>query len=317
MPRNKKASINAYDAYALIEQEKLYPEQLSDVLISELEAEKILCISDTTDVLINSDDVTDSLALSLEKAKLGPRLELYQTDFQDFHYLEQNTKKWGAAKFGAHLPQSELESRREYIKINSTALEEHLSPFKKVDVVLGRKCICACSGILCGGIEPSIIAQEYYLKEFIELEPKLAVFTASAKIFDEDSEQLKAKEAQLLYQEAKANMIKACDNLNELKDSPYRLALIEADMNLDLFLTQPDPKNENGYMVVIYDTRKVDFQLDTTSLQKKRQQEKIEAIYSQVSKSALIEQHKKIIEKNYPKKNPLQTRYPIKLNRVF
>ena len=50
----------------------------------ELDAEKILCISDTTDVLLKDHQTTASVAHCIEKASLGPRLEVIQSDFMSF-----------------------------------------------------------------------------------------------------------------------------------------------------------------------------------------------------------------------------------------
>ena len=168
-------------------------------------------------------------------------------------------------------------------------------------MILGKNCICGCegNGKLCGGIDSSVEAQQKYLETLISREPSLIVLSASSAMFfpEDDTEEgiLKKEKAQLLYKTAEKNMIEACAILNGKEDSPYRFEVIKPDANLKFIAT--NPKNENGYMVVAYDTRKVNFQLTTTCLEKSRQREKIEDIRSKVSVDALIGQRRKIAEK--------------------
>ncbi len=265
-----KAFITAHDALALLEKNKLYPNQLHDILNEELKAKKILCLSDTTDVLLK-DHETASVAHAIEKAGLGAQIEIIQSDFVDFSYLSPDeAKRKNAPKFGAHLPQQEFESRREYAKINSTQLKEDISQQHGIDVILGRNCICACSGDekLCGGIGISIEEQQNYLKILMEQGPNLIVLSANSRRFTDDMS------GQLLYIEAKKNMIQALSNLNALPENPYRFELFESEPNRAL---SSHPEYENGYTIVAYDTRKIDLHPSLDSPQRKRQQEKIES----------------------------------------
>ena len=151
-----KATINAYDAFALLNARKLYPKQLNEVLVDELHTKKVLCISDTTDVLITDTHDTKSIAHSIEKAKLGPKFEVIQTDYKEFTYLDGPGDE-DTPRFGVHLPQNKDETRREYLKVDSTKLDNDLAQTENVDVILGRSCLCACLGNkhLCGGIGTS------------------------------------------------------------------------------------------------------------------------------------------------------------------
>lgn len=268
-----KPMINAYDTFALLHKNKLYEGQLEEVLITELKAKKILCISDTRDVMIAEGEPTTSIAQTIEKAGLGSELEVTQSDFEEFRSMTPEDDAFvDAPRFGRHLPQNKNQTRREYIKVDARQLDEDLPVEQKYDVVLGRNCICACAGDgrLCGGVDLSLASQQHYLEELTRGEPSILVLTASsAQFFPEFAGDTAAQERkQLLYKEAKANMREACRRLNEISDNPYRYELIEMDRNLKYLMTAPE--NENGYMLVAYDTRKVTFQVTTHSLKEER-----------------------------------------------
>ncbi|RUR12621.1 hypothetical protein [Legionella sp. km772] len=267
-----KALINAYDAFALLNSRKLYPNQLKEVLTDELNTKKVLCISDTTDVLLKDGEVTKSIAHTIEKAKLGAHLEVIQTDYKSFAYnAEEGTK------FGAHLPQNVDETRREYLKVDSQSLESDLSATSNVDVIVGRSCLCAClgDGHLCGGIDTSKKAQKEYLSTLIKLNPSIMILSAAQATFiPDESDEADIREkanAQAMYKTAQANFILACEELNreaEESGSTYRFAYVPPNKNFTMIY--PNPSMENGYMLVAYDTTKVDFRNTAVSLQTER-----------------------------------------------
>ncbi|KTD33876.1 hypothetical protein [Legionella israelensis] len=286
--------INAYDAYGLLEKSKLYQNQLHDVLKDELGAKKVLCISDTTDVHLTSDEDTSSIAYTIEKAGFGSELEVIQTDFIEFSYTDPDHK------FGAHLPQNHDETRREYLKVDSTRLDDDLSQVENSDVILGRNCICACdgNGKPCGGIDISVEAQQNYLETLIKQQPSLIVLSATEAVFQTYPDSLEYNEqrrrAQNLYKEAKNNLIQVCENLNATQNN-YVFQVIEMDENLNEYI-ENNSEIENGYMLVAYNTDKINFQPSTVSLENEREKAKKEVIKMDVSRQALIQEHKKILE---------------------
>lgn len=292
--------INAYDAFALLEKRLLYKNQLKDLLVDGLKAKKILCISDTSDVLIDTHHQTPSVAHTIERAQLGSQIEVIQSDFREFDTTlsDEELAAPDSPRFGAHLPQDEAQTRREYLKIDATQLKNDLQRAGKIDVILGRNCLCNCAGEnrLCGGIEKSVEAQQKYLQTLTEKSPDLIVLTASSAMFfpEDDSQETAERKVreQLGYKEAHQNMILACEKLNALEQSPYRFVVVEPDRNLKFTVT--NPKNENGYIIVGYDTRKISFQPTTVCLQSKREQEKVMAERDNTSVRALLEQRKKL-----------------------
>lgn len=276
----EKAYINAYDAFALLESDKLYRGQLPEVLINELNSKRVLCVSDTTDVLTTHVEESSSIARIIERAGLGPQMEVIQSDFIEYGPVAAEDIDDSSPKFGMHLPQNIHETRREYMKVDSTKLDSDLSIVGSADVVLGRNCVCACrDGKLCGGIDSSIENQQNYLQSLVKLKPNLIVLSAAIAQFmsfsDSTIEEIeKIKSDQNLYKIAKSNMQKACENLNQIHDD-YKFQLVELDENLTYI--SHEENIENGYLIVGYDTRKVDFQPTTESLQSQRQEKKREA----------------------------------------
>lgn len=300
MPKTKGA-INAYDAYALLNRRKLYPGQLGEVLVDALGAKKIACISDTTDVLVEPDIGTPSVAYTIEKANLGPEVEVIQSDYKEFHYLtDKDFEDFEYPQFGAHSPQNLHETRREYTKIDSTD-ESELATLRGSDVILGRSCMCACegNGKLCGGIGISAEEQQRFLESLVRLNPSLIVLSASPATFSPTfpEESAKGKDAQLMYKEAKENLRLACENLNRNEDSPYRYELVEPSEHFGHLLT--DPQNENGYMLVAYDKNKIDFQLTTVSLEKEREMARIEQVDTTSDSAELTQKFRKIMKSDY------------------
>ena len=267
----KKGTINAYDAYALLNRHKLYPDQLRDVLIDEIGSKKIACISDTMDLLVPPGEETTSIAHIIETANLGPQLKILQTDYKEFKYLsDEDFMDWDHPRFGAHLPQTIQQSRREYVKVDSTQ-QEDFAAVNGSDVILGRNCICACkgNGRLCGGISQSVDAQQTYLESLISANPNLVVLSASSTSFEDCEDK---SSAQVLFRQAKENMRVACEKLNRKFENTYQFALIETCADFAPMLV--DPKMENGYMIVACNTNKLDFQPTTTSLEDDRKKKK-------------------------------------------
>ncbi len=101
------------------------------------------------------------------------------------------------------------------------------------------------------------------------------VLSASQAMFTVDeSDEADIREkaaAQLMYKTGQANLIAVCEELNseaEESGSTYRFAYIPPHSNLTRIY--PDPKMENGYMLIAYDISKVDFIPTVTSLQTER-----------------------------------------------
>lgn len=269
MPKSKP-KINAYDAFALLNRDKLYPNQLYDVLVDGLQAKKILCISDTTDVLIPRDKRTKSIAHTIEKSGLGQQISVIQSDYIPFSYADRKLDLDDelTPRFGAHLPQNHHEIRREYHEVNATRLSVDLEPMKDIDVILGRSCLCACGAMedhLCGGIAISEEAQKKYIESLMKLKPTFLVLSASQATFYPENDtailMAESKRNQEGYRQAQRNLIHACDQLNaeaEHSGSVYRYVFVPPHENFRRIYT--GEFMENGYMLVAYDTTQVDFQ---------------------------------------------------------
>lgn len=280
-----KAKLSAYDAFALLDNKLLYPEQLSDILNDELEAEKILCISDTVDVMLHPDDPKPPIAHSIENANLGPRIEVTQSD-----YIDPADEK-SEDIFGTHLPQNQFQTRREYKKIDATRLEEDLPDSGgEFDMILGRGCICACNGdgVLCGGISMSKEGQQSYLKSLLQQKPDLLVLSASGKFCDTPEE----KQEYLL---AKRNLIELCEDLNQASSADYQFMVIEPDEKVASISELPQV--ENGYLLVVYSKEKIDFDCSTRNLQQDRLAVKKQLARDRTSVQTLIEMRGKILSK--------------------
>lgn len=283
----KKAKLNAFDALVLLNSQSGYNSQLRDIIRHELRAHKILCISDTTDLVLQEHEKTTSTAYRLQNAELGPHVSLTQTDYIEFQYAKG---RYSFDKFGAHLPQQATEPRREYVKLDSTQISEDLGDNKAFNIVIGRRVLCACLGEreVCGGIEMNLKKQADYLQSLMALNPSIVLLSGDENLFSDDAEGEKARE---FFIEAKENWKKVCDHLNAQPDNQYRLAFIP----LEPPYTNPtsNPSIENGYMVVAYHTARVSFELDYTSLEPvRRSAQTASSNHLSHSLSAFIRQHK-------------------------
>lgn len=283
----KKAKLNAFDALVLLNSQSGYKSQLRDIIWHELRAHSILCVSDTTDLVLNDEEDTTSVAYRLQKAELGPHVSLMQTDYIEFQYAKG---RHSFDKFGAHLPQQATEPRREYAKLDSTQISEDLGDNKDFNIIIGRRVLCACLGerAVCGGIEMNFKKQADYLQSLMAVNPSIVLLSGDENLFNDDAGGEQARE---LFNEAKENWKKVCDHLNAQPDTQYRLAFIP----LEPPYTNPtsNPSIENGYMVVAYHTGRVSFELGYESLEPiRRSTQTASSNHLSHSLSAFIRQHK-------------------------
>ncbi|WP_367606822.1 hypothetical protein [Legionella sp. W05-934-2] len=264
------ATISAHDAFQLLHyqyaQKPGYVGQINDIIDNELHSSKILCLSDTTDVMVGPRQPTDSLAIAIER-KISRPIEIVGSDYIDFNYMTSDKPKWDDPLFGAHLPQNKNEPRREYSKVDSKKLAEDLKNRTSFDLILSKNSLCCCDGThTCGGVPIDKQSQKQYLETLLTKSPDLMVLSGNKMFFDDEAQRKN-------YLSAKANLKDACHELTQSSpDYGFRVIDTKEYHGVD---GQNDSHMEYGYMLVVYKKTAVNFIDKNESLEQLRRVKKM------------------------------------------